>query len=38
MSRRAIGFFMLLLGLLAVFGELRGIDFPTARWFFQAGR
>jgi microcin C transport system permease protein len=38
MSRRTIGFLMLLLGLLAVLGEIRGMDFPTARWFFQAGR
>ena len=38
MSRRTIGFLMFLLGLLAVLGEMRGIEFPTARWFFQAGR
>jgi microcin C transport system permease protein len=29
---------MLILGLLAAFGELRGIGFPTARWFFEASR
>lgn len=38
MSRRTIGFFMLILGLLAVLGEIRGIEFPTARWFFQSSR
>jgi microcin C transport system permease protein len=29
---------MLILGVLAAYGELRGIDFPTARWFFEASR
>jgi microcin C transport system permease protein len=29
---------MLILGVLAALGELRGIDFPTARWFFEASR
>lgn len=38
MTRRIIGFFVCSLGLLAIFGELRGIDFPTARWFFDASR
>jgi microcin C transport system permease protein len=38
MSKRTIGFLMLLLGSLAALGELRGIDFPTARWFFDASR
>lgn len=38
MSRRSIGIFMLILGVLAAIGELRGIDFPTARWFFEASR
>jgi microcin C transport system permease protein len=38
MSRRTIGILSLILGLLAVIGELRGIDFPTARWFFEASR
>lgn len=38
MSKRTIGFLFLLLGLLAAFGEMRGIDFPTARWFFEASR
>jgi len=38
MSRRTIGLFLLILGLLAAFGEMRGIDFPTARWFFEASR
>ena len=38
MSRRTIGFFLFLLGALAAFGEIKGIDFPTARWFFEASR
>jgi microcin C transport system permease protein len=38
MSRRTIGILTLILGLLAAFGELRGIDFPTARWFFETSR
>ena len=38
MSRRSIGITMLILGLLAIIGELRGIDFPTARWFFETSR
>lgn len=38
MSRRSIGIFTLILGVLAAIGELRGIDFPTARWFFEASR
>ena len=38
MSRRTLGFIMLLLGLLAAAGEHFGIDFPTARWFFDASR
>lgn len=38
MSKRTIGLFLCALGLLAVFGELRGLEFPTARWFFQASR
>ena len=38
MTRRTIGMFLLILGALAAFGELRGIDFPTARWFFDASR
>ncbi|MGJ8633746.1 MAG: ABC transporter permease subunit [Luteolibacter sp.] len=38
MSRRAIGFLLFLVGALAILGELWGIDFPTARWFFQASR
>lgn len=38
MSRRTIGIFALILGLLAAFGEMRGIDFPTARWFFEVSR
>ena len=38
MSRRSIGIFTLILGALAAIGELRGIDFPTARWFFEASR
>ncbi|MFD2256632.1 ABC transporter permease subunit [Luteolibacter algae] len=38
MSKRTIGLVMFILGLLAVLGELRGIDFPTARWFFETSR
>ncbi len=38
MSRRTIGILALVLGLLAALGELRGIDFPTARWFFETSR
>ncbi|HSP42779.1 MAG TPA: hypothetical protein VLO11_07915, partial [Luteolibacter sp.] len=38
MIRRVIGILWLLLGTLAVTGELRGIAFPTARWFFNASR
>jgi microcin C transport system permease protein len=38
MNKRTIGSFFLILGLLAAFGEMRGIDFPTARWFFRASR
>lgn len=38
MNRRSIGIFTLILGLLAAFGEWCGIDFPTARWFFEASR
>ncbi|QTN31869.1 ABC transporter permease subunit [Akkermansiaceae bacterium] len=38
MSKRSIAIFMFLLGLLAAFGELFGIDFPTARWFFESSR
>ena len=38
MSKRTIGFILLLLGSLAVVGEVRDIDFPTARWFFSTSR
>jgi len=38
MSKRTIGLFLLILGLLAVVGEIRQIAFPTARWFFEASR
>ncbi|MBC7980387.1 MAG: ABC transporter permease subunit [Armatimonadetes bacterium] len=38
MSRRTIGLVLFVLGLLAVVGELLTIDFPTARWFFEASR
>ncbi len=38
MNGRVIGFLLALLGGLAVFGELREIDFPTARWFFDVSR
>jgi microcin C transport system permease protein len=38
MSRRTIGLVLLILGLLAAAGELFQIEFPTARWFFNASR
>jgi len=38
MSRRNIGLVMLIIGLLAIIGELFKIEFPTARWFFQTSR
>lgn len=38
MNKRSIGIFLLLLGSLAAYGETRGIDFPTARWFFSTSR
>lgn len=38
MSKRTIGSFFLILGLFAVSGEILAIDFPTARWFFEASR
>lgn len=38
MSMRTIGILLVMLGALAAIGEVRGIDFPTARWFFDASR
>jgi len=38
MTGRIIGLLLVILGALAAFGEMRGIDFPTARWFFDASR
>lgn len=38
MNKRTIGFALLMLGSLATLGEIRGIDFPTARWFFETSR
>ncbi len=38
MSRRTIGLVLAVLGVLAASGEVKGIDFPTARWFFDASR
>ncbi|MBM3863656.1 MAG: ABC transporter permease subunit [Verrucomicrobia bacterium] len=35
---RLPGFIGILLGLLAAAGELAGVAFPTARWFFEASR
>ena len=35
---RLIGFLLALIGSLAVVGELKGIAFPTARWFFATSR
>ncbi|MDP4623593.1 MAG: ABC transporter permease subunit [Akkermansiaceae bacterium] len=38
MSKRSISIILLLLGSLAVYGEISSIDFPTARWFFSTSR
>jgi microcin C transport system permease protein len=38
MTMRTIGLFLAALGALAVTGELRGLAFPTARWFFETSR
>lgn len=38
MTRLTTGLLLTLLGLLAVVGELMGLDFPTATWFFEASR
>lgn len=38
MIRRTIGIIWILIGVLALVGELAGIAFPTARWFFNASR
>jgi microcin C transport system permease protein len=38
MTMRAIGFLFMLLGSLAALGEVHGIAFPTAQWFFEASR
>lgn len=35
---RALAILFTLLGSLAVYGELKGIAFPTARWFFSISR
>jgi microcin C transport system permease protein len=35
---RLLGFFSLLLGALAAFGERMGLALPTARWFFNVSR
>ncbi len=35
---RTIGIFFITLGLLAATGEVMGIAFPTARWFFETSR
>lgn len=35
---RAIGLFLTTLGALAITGEIKGIAFPTARWFFETSR
>ncbi len=35
---RLAGFLFTVLGALAATGEIRGIAFPTARWFFEASR
>ncbi len=36
--RRITGVFLTVLGALAVVGEIKGISFPTARWFFETSR
>jgi microcin C transport system permease protein len=36
--RRITGAFLTFLGVLAIVGELKGIAFPTARWFFETSR
>jgi microcin C transport system permease protein len=38
MIKLTTGILLVLLGLLAVLGELMGLDFPTASWFFEASR
>jgi len=38
MIRFSIGLLLVLLGSLAVIGELNGLDFPTASWFFESSR
>lgn len=36
--RRITGAFLTILGALAITGEIMGISFPTARWFFETSR
>lgn len=38
MTMRTLGLFLTTLGALAATGELRGIAFPTVRWFFTTSR
>ena len=38
MSRRSLGIISIVLGLLAIWGEWKGLTFPTAQWFFEASR
>ncbi len=38
MTMRSIGMFLTALGALAMTGEVRGLGFPTARWFFETSR
>ncbi len=35
---RALGLFLTTIGALAIAGEMKGIAFPTARWFFSSGQ
>jgi len=35
---RAIGLFLTTVGALAITGEIKGLAFPTARWFFETSR
>ena len=38
MTMRSLGMFLTALGALAITGEVRGLAFPTARWFFATSR
>jgi microcin C transport system permease protein len=36
--KRGGGLFLTILGILSLVGEIKGISFPTARWFFETSR